>query len=203
MIEREAQTSHDRPLIAAVIYNRLREGIPLGIDATIYYAVELQKGIATYTDELTRIAAEDRLAVQHAHPQRPAADADRQSRPGLDRSGGASLARQLPVLRRRRRRLRRAGLLEHLRRNSRRTSPPIRPRSRRTAGIHPPASTSDAAVGRARLARRAQPLAGDPQRGARGAGHGRLALPATSGAAGAVRIRPRSPSAAQGSWERT
>ncbi|HEV7528250.1 MAG TPA: endolytic transglycosylase MltG [Solirubrobacteraceae bacterium] len=53
MIEREAQTNHDRPLIAAVIYNRLHEGIPLGIDATTYYAVELQKGIATYTGELT------------------------------------------------------------------------------------------------------------------------------------------------------
>jgi UPF0755 protein len=53
MVEREAQTSHDRPLIAAVIYNRLREGMPLGIDASIYYAVELQKGIVTYTHELT------------------------------------------------------------------------------------------------------------------------------------------------------
>jgi UPF0755 protein len=53
MIEREAQTEHDRPRIAAVIYNRLKEGIPLGIDATIYYAVEQQKGIATYTGELT------------------------------------------------------------------------------------------------------------------------------------------------------
>jgi cell division protein YceG involved in septum cleavage len=53
MIEREAQLEGDRPKIAAVIYNRLREGMPLGIDATIYYAVELQKGIATYTGELT------------------------------------------------------------------------------------------------------------------------------------------------------
>jgi UPF0755 protein len=53
MVEREAQTSGDRPKIAAVIYNRLREGIPLGIDATIYYAVEEQKAIATYTGELT------------------------------------------------------------------------------------------------------------------------------------------------------
>jgi UPF0755 protein len=53
MIEREAQTPADRPKIAAVIYNRLRDGMPLGIDATIYYAVELQKGIATYTGELT------------------------------------------------------------------------------------------------------------------------------------------------------
>jgi cell division protein YceG involved in septum cleavage len=53
MIEREAQVPHDRALIAAVIYNRLHEGMPLGIDATIYYAVELQKGIPTYTSELS------------------------------------------------------------------------------------------------------------------------------------------------------
>ncbi len=53
MVEREAQTKRDRPLIAAVIYNRLRNGTPLGIDAAIYYAVELQKGIPTYTHELT------------------------------------------------------------------------------------------------------------------------------------------------------
>jgi len=38
MIEREAQLDRERPLIASVIYNRLREGIPLGIDATIRYA---------------------------------------------------------------------------------------------------------------------------------------------------------------------
>jgi cell division protein YceG involved in septum cleavage len=53
MIEREAQVPGDRAKIAAVIYNRLKAGIPLGIDATIYYAVEQQKGIATYTHELT------------------------------------------------------------------------------------------------------------------------------------------------------
>jgi uncharacterized YceG family protein len=52
MVEREAQTPRDRPLIAAVIYNRLRQGMPLGIDATLYYAIELQKGVATYTREL-------------------------------------------------------------------------------------------------------------------------------------------------------
>jgi cell division protein YceG involved in septum cleavage len=53
MVEREAQVPGDRAKIAAVIYNRLRQGIPLGIDATIYYAVEQQQGIATYTHELT------------------------------------------------------------------------------------------------------------------------------------------------------
>jgi UPF0755 protein len=38
MVEEEAQLDEERPLIAAVIYNRLREGIPLGIDATVRFA---------------------------------------------------------------------------------------------------------------------------------------------------------------------
>jgi UPF0755 protein len=38
MVEEEAQLENERPLIAAVIYNRLREGIPLGIDATVRFA---------------------------------------------------------------------------------------------------------------------------------------------------------------------
>lgn len=37
MVEREAQVPKERPLIAAVIYNRLRERMPLGIDATTRY----------------------------------------------------------------------------------------------------------------------------------------------------------------------
>jgi UPF0755 protein len=39
MIEREAAYPADRAKIAAVIYNRLRAGMPLGIDATIQYGV--------------------------------------------------------------------------------------------------------------------------------------------------------------------
>jgi UPF0755 protein len=38
MIERETFCDRERPLIASVIYNRLSQGIPLGIDATIRYA---------------------------------------------------------------------------------------------------------------------------------------------------------------------
>jgi UPF0755 protein len=38
MIEREARVQGDRAKIAAVIYNRLKKGMPLGIDATILYA---------------------------------------------------------------------------------------------------------------------------------------------------------------------
>jgi UPF0755 protein len=37
MIEEEAKVEKDRPLIAGVIYNRLREGMALGIDATLLY----------------------------------------------------------------------------------------------------------------------------------------------------------------------
>jgi UPF0755 protein len=39
MVEREAQVPQDRALVAAVIYNRLRAGMTLGIDATLRYAL--------------------------------------------------------------------------------------------------------------------------------------------------------------------
>jgi len=38
MVEREAQVAGERKLVASVIYNRLNQGIPLGIDATIRFA---------------------------------------------------------------------------------------------------------------------------------------------------------------------
>ena len=38
MIERETPSDKERPLVASVIYNRLAQGEPLGIDATIRYA---------------------------------------------------------------------------------------------------------------------------------------------------------------------
>jgi UPF0755 protein len=47
MIEREVQVARERRLVAAVIYNRLRDGIPLGIDATTRFAV------GNYTTPLT------------------------------------------------------------------------------------------------------------------------------------------------------
>jgi UPF0755 protein len=39
MVEREVQVPRERPLVAAVIYNRLKAHEPLGIDATVRYAV--------------------------------------------------------------------------------------------------------------------------------------------------------------------
>ena len=37
MIEDEAATAHDRPLVASVIYNRLKDHMPLGMDSTTRY----------------------------------------------------------------------------------------------------------------------------------------------------------------------
>ncbi len=39
MVEREARTPEDRGMIARVIYNRLRRGMPLQVDATVIYAL--------------------------------------------------------------------------------------------------------------------------------------------------------------------
>ena len=38
LVETEAKLSEERPLVASVIYNRLRRDIPLGIDSTVIYA---------------------------------------------------------------------------------------------------------------------------------------------------------------------
>lgn len=40
MIEREVLVPEERPIVASVIYNRLSQGIPLGIDATLRYALD-------------------------------------------------------------------------------------------------------------------------------------------------------------------
>ncbi len=53
LIEREAVIPGDRPKIAAVILNRLRVGMPIGIDASIYYALELARGEPSLSGELT------------------------------------------------------------------------------------------------------------------------------------------------------
>jgi UPF0755 protein len=41
MVEEEVLVPKERPLVAAVIYNRLRVGLPLGIDATIRYGLKI------------------------------------------------------------------------------------------------------------------------------------------------------------------
>jgi UPF0755 protein len=41
MIERETVAPDERPLVASVIYNRLKAGMPLGIDATVRYGFDV------------------------------------------------------------------------------------------------------------------------------------------------------------------
>jgi UPF0755 protein len=60
LVEEEAQLESERPLVAAVVYNRLREGMPLGIDATIRFAT------GNYTQPLT----ESELAVDSPYNTR-------------------------------------------------------------------------------------------------------------------------------------
>jgi len=50
MVEREASIPRERPLIASVIYNRLSQGIPLGIDATLRFALNQWERPLTESD---------------------------------------------------------------------------------------------------------------------------------------------------------
>ncbi len=60
MVEDEAGVESQRELVAAVIYNRLREGMPLGIDATTRFAT------GNYTEPLT----ESELAIDSPYNTR-------------------------------------------------------------------------------------------------------------------------------------
>ncbi len=50
LVEREAKVEAERPIVASVIYNRLRKGMKLDIDATVLYALGEHKERLTYKD---------------------------------------------------------------------------------------------------------------------------------------------------------
>ena len=79
MIEKETVAPRERKLVAAVIYNRLHQKMPLGIDATIRYGLNIPA---------TQVADEggdrERQPVQQPALPGPAADADREPGPRLD-----------------------------------------------------------------------------------------------------------------------
>lgn len=50
LVEREGKVDDDRPLIASVIYNRLRRGMPLEIDASIEYVFPEHHDVITKRD---------------------------------------------------------------------------------------------------------------------------------------------------------
>jgi peptidoglycan lytic transglycosylase G len=76
LVEREARIPEDRPKIAAVIYNRLREGMPLQIDATVQYA--LPEGNRELTFEDYRVESPYNTYLHPGLPPTPIAS------PGLD-----------------------------------------------------------------------------------------------------------------------
>jgi UPF0755 protein len=55
MIEEEVLVPKERPLVAAVIYNRLKVGFPLGIDATIRYGLNIPPTKAILQSQLDLI----------------------------------------------------------------------------------------------------------------------------------------------------
>ena len=50
MVERETRVAAERPIVAAVYYNRLRLGMPMECDATVQYALGVQKPVLLYSD---------------------------------------------------------------------------------------------------------------------------------------------------------
>jgi UPF0755 protein len=90
MVEREALLARDRPRVAAVIYNRLRLGIPLGIDSTIRYALhDFSKPL---TDAQLRIDSPYNTRIHHGLPPTPI------SNPGLAAIDAAAHPAHVPYL---------------------------------------------------------------------------------------------------------
>ena len=50
IVEREAVKSDERPLVAGVIYNRLKKDMMLQMDSTVQYALNADKPVVTYKD---------------------------------------------------------------------------------------------------------------------------------------------------------
>ena len=94
MIEKETAVPRERRLVAAVIYNRLRNRMPLGIDATIRYGLDIPG-----TESLTKAALRSKSPFNTRLRPWPAADADREPRPRLDPGRREPRARRLPLLR--------------------------------------------------------------------------------------------------------
>ena len=94
MIEKEVVVPRERRLVAAVIYNRLHQRMPLGIDATLRYGLDIPP-----TQAITKSPAGLRHAVQHAQAPRPAADPDREPRSGRDAGRSPPGEGRLPLLR--------------------------------------------------------------------------------------------------------
>ena len=167
MIEREAGVPSQRKLVASVVYNRLHEGMPLGIDATIRFAT------GNYTQPLT----ESELATDSPYNTRLNAGLPPGpiNSPGLDRDRGRRPPGQdrLPLLREQAEHVQRARLRqERSRIRSRRRRLQRGARSQRRQRAEHLRGIAMPRPGGARPPGRPLALAGDAERGAGGAGAG-------------------------------
>jgi len=65
VVEKEAKLSTERPVIAGVIYNRLKINMALQMDSTVNYAFELKNGVNSGRDEETVLL--DDLEIKSAY----------------------------------------------------------------------------------------------------------------------------------------
>ena len=73
MIEKETAVPRERRLVAAVIYNRLRNRMPLGIDATIRYGLDIP-GTRSLTKEALRSTSPYNTRIHTGLPPTPIAN---------------------------------------------------------------------------------------------------------------------------------
>lgn len=98
IVEREAKTEEDRPLIARVILNRLRAGIPLQVDATLYYGQDPSRPFS----ELKALDTPFNTYLHLGLPPTPISNPGRASiqavlNPAPDPPTGGALCRDVPV----------------------------------------------------------------------------------------------------------
>jgi UPF0755 protein len=72
LVETEAKLKDERPLVASVIYNRLKIGMPLGIDSTVIYASKLagkwRNDGKVYQSDLDRVSPYNTRRVRGLPP---------------------------------------------------------------------------------------------------------------------------------------
>ncbi len=91
MIEKETAVAAERKLVSAVIYNRLRAGMALGIDATIRYGLDIP-GTKSLTNEALRTDSPYNTRLRTGLPPTPI------SNPGLAAIRAAARPADVPFL---------------------------------------------------------------------------------------------------------